>query len=85
MEFLAAVFPHLAGLRITNVQAKGSALRVHVETSSVAARCPACLTPSRRVHSRYERLLLDAALARHLRVRRFFCIAVGCVRKVFAE
>nr|WP_255500637.1 transposase family protein [Micromonospora sp. Llam0] len=46
--------------------------------SSVAARCPDCSTVSRRVHSRYERQLLDAPVAGretvlHLRVRRFFC------------
>jgi hypothetical protein len=53
------------------------ALWIHAETSSVAAMCPDCSSLSRRVHSRYERLLLDAAVASretvlHLRVRRFF-------------
>jgi hypothetical protein len=56
----------------------------------VAARCPACSTSSRRVHSRYERRLLDAAVAGretvlHLRVRRLFCMAAACFRKIFVE
>lgn len=84
------VFPHLAGLRITNVLARGASIRVHAQTASVAARCPACSTLSRRVHSRYERRLLDAAVAGretvlHLRVRRFFCTAAACFRKIFVE
>jgi transposase len=42
------------------------------------------------VHSRYERRLLDTAVAGqetmiHLRVRRFVCANAGCVKKTFAE
>ncbi|WP_173166052.1 ISL3 family transposase [Phytohabitans suffuscus] len=90
MELLAILFPHLSGLRITNVLAKGSTVRVHAETSSVAARCPDCSTVSRRVHSRYERRLLDVPVAGRetvlqLRVRRFFCTLAGCLRRIFAE
>jgi transposase len=90
VELLTVFFPHLSGLHITNVLAKGSTVRVHAETSSVAARCPDSLTVSRRVHSRYERRLLDSAVAGretvlHLRVRRFFCAFAGCVRRIFAE
>ncbi|MGW3352891.1 transposase family protein [Nonomuraea rubra] len=41
------------------------------------AACPACETPSRRVHSHYERRLSDTAVGGqgvliHLRVHRFF-------------
>jgi transposase len=90
VELLAVFFPHLSGLRITNVSTKGSSVRVNAETSSAAARCPACSTLSWRVHSRYERRLLDAAVAGRetvvqLRVRRFFCTVAGCVRRIFAE
>jgi transposase len=90
VELLAVLFPHLSGLRITNVLAKGPTVRVHAESSSVAARCPDCSTVSRRVHSRYERRLLDAPVAGretvlHLRARRFFCTLADCVRRVFAE
>jgi transposase len=90
VEILAVLFPHLSGLRITNVLAKGPTVQVHAETSSAAARCPDCSTVSRRVHSRYERRLLDAPVGGretvlHLRVRRFFCTLAGCVRRIFAE
>ena len=51
---------------------------------------PGCGTVSARVHSRYARTLADAAaggrpVAIALTVRRFFCTALGCPRKTFAE
>ncbi|MFU8854345.1 transposase family protein [Micromonospora sp. SL1-18] len=74
----AVLLPHLAGLMVTDVLDKGSTARVYAQTCSVTAVCPVCARPSRRVHSRYDRRLLDAALSGremvlHLRVRRFFC------------
>ena len=84
------LFPHLSGLRITNVLAEGLTVRVYAESGGVGARCPDCSTVSRWVHSRYERRLLDAPVGGretvlHLRVRRFFCTLAGCVRRIFAE
>lgn len=45
---------------------------------------------SRRVHSRYERRLLDTAAGSRevmicLSVRRFFCLDPGCAKVTFAE
>jgi len=53
-------------------------------------RCPHCGTVSRRVHSRYPRMLADLPCAGrrlelHLTVRRFVCSAGNCRRKIFAE
>ncbi len=52
--------------------------------------CPRCGQPSRRVHSRYRRRLVDAPIAGRpvqlrLRVRRLFCDNAGCVARTFAE
>ncbi|WP_369395455.1 ISL3 family transposase, partial [Streptomyces sp. CG1] len=52
--------------------------------------CPACGTPSRRTHSRYERRLADAPVGGRrsvieLSVRRLFCDNSGCTRVIFAE
>ncbi|MFC4085863.1 transposase family protein [Amycolatopsis samaneae] len=54
------------------------AICVCVSSAARRAWCPRCDVPSARVHSRYERVLADAALAGQLvvirlRVRRFFC------------
>jgi transposase len=90
VELLAAVFPHLAGVRVLNVSAKVASVRVYAEAASGAAGCPACSVASQRVHSRYERRLLDGALGGrevviHLRVRRFFCDNTACPKKIFSE
>jgi transposase len=90
VDVAAVIFSHLSGLRITNVLATGLTVRVYAEPGSVDARCPDCSAVSRRVHSRYERRLLDAPVAGretvlHLRVRRFFCTMGDCLRRIFAE
>jgi hypothetical protein len=61
-----------------------------VRAAAEAARCPACGGVSRRVHSWYVRRVADlawqgAAARLRLRVRRFFCDAPSCDRRMFAE
>ena len=55
-----------------------------------ASACPDCGSPSERVHSRYRRRLADLPISgRPVRLmvlaRRFYCNAVLCGRRVFAE
>lgn len=50
-------------------------------------RCPECGTASRRVHSRYPRMIADLPcsgrrIELHLTVRRFVCSADYCRRKI---
>ena len=52
--------------------------------------CPLCGRPSRRVHSRYQRLVKDLPIqARRvvvvLEARKFFCDDPGCSRRIFCE
>ncbi|WP_431955852.1 transposase family protein [Nocardia lijiangensis] len=52
--------------------------------------CPACGTPSGRVHSRYQRRLSDTSITGRevlieLRVRRLFCDNFDCGKTTFAE
>jgi transposase len=63
-------------------------LRVHPMTT--AASCPACKTPSRRIHGAYWRSLSDLACFGRpsvllVRVRRFRCAVPACPRRTFAE
>ncbi|GLL05136.1 ISL3 family transposase [Dactylosporangium matsuzakiense] len=88
-DLIRVLFPHLAALRLIEVRSKGMSVRLSAEAAAAAA-CPSCGTASRRVHSRYERRLLDGAAGSQevilqLRVRRFFCAGVGCVQKIFSE
>jgi transposase len=56
----------------------------------VSAACPGCGLVSRRVHSRYQRRLLDTGIGGCevvicLAVRRFFCLSPACAKVTFAE
>jgi len=65
-------------------------LHIAVRGMKPGGRCPDCGRASRAVHSRYQRRPADLpALGRGvrigLRVRRFYCRNVTCVRHTFAE
>ena len=52
------------------------------------ALCPLCTTPTRRLHSHYERTLADLPWAQYrvslqLRVRKWFCRTRACQRRIF--
>ena len=83
-------FPHLVGLDISGAFRHSQTVHITAATTTRTARCPDCATPSRRVHSRYERRLTNTPASGqeiliHLRVRRFFCDHTACERKIFAE
>jgi transposase len=68
----------------------GRSVRVQARTCGSSAVCPGCGAVSRRVHSRYERRLLDTAAGGRevlicLTVRRFFCPVPSCPKVTFAE
>lgn len=68
----------------------GGPLRILARTRSVPTACPGCGAMSRRVHSRYQRRLLDTAIGGCevvicLAVRRFLCLSPGCAKVTFAE
>ncbi|MFI6986740.1 ISL3 family transposase [Embleya sp. NPDC050154] len=65
-------------------------MRIKARCTGLEAECPGCGSPSRRVHSRYVRMLADTAVSGRpvgieLHVRRFFCDEVACGRGTFAE
>ncbi|WP_266077104.1 ISL3 family transposase, partial [Brucella intermedia] len=77
-------------LNVDEVRDAGDAIIVAAYGRSQDCTCPHCGTASRRVHSRYSRMIADLPCAGrrielHLTVRRFVCSAVHCHRKIFAE
>jgi transposase len=63
---------------------------LHAAGRAREARCPACGSPSDRVHDRYHRAPLDQAwrgwtVRLQLIVRRFRCRNASCARRTFAE
>jgi transposase len=85
------LFPHLEAVRVEQLVLTEGVLRVVARTRDERDyACPACGTPSRRTHSRYERRLADAPVGGRrsvieLSVRRLFCDNSGCDRGTFAE
>ena len=68
---------------IEQIDLVGESVQIRAHPRAVAACCPGCGGESTRVHSRYERRLVDAAVAGRrveirLRVRRYFCDGEDC-------
>jgi transposase len=87
---LQVLLPHLAGVEVRCVELGAARLCIWAHPRAGEAACPGCGRSSRRVHSRYERRLADAAIGGRrvvirLRVRRFFCAWPGCPAATFAE
>ena len=79
-----------AKLAVHDVDAHSTTVAVVAQTTAPEARCPLCHQPSQRIHSRYVRKLADlpwqGQVGRiRLQVRRFFCLASECPRRIFAE
>jgi transposase len=56
------LLPHLADVEVETVSLAAGPVRIMARTKAAQAGCPECGTVSRRVHSRYERRLLDTAI-----------------------
>jgi transposase len=83
------LLPHLGSVVIETVTDCGAGviLQARLRGGAVCARCG---QPSVRVHSRYERRLVDAPIAGRpvqlgLQVRRFFCDDPACAARTSAE
>ena len=79
-----------AGLLIEAVTTEPDRLLIIARPTALDAACPECGRRSGRVHSRYDRQLMDLpSLGRavHLRVqvRRFRCATMTCPRRIFGE
>jgi transposase len=85
---LRSVFP--VGVVVDEVQVDSNLISVRAHPAGDFCVCPDCGQPSNRVHSRYERQLLDLpshgrAVQIRITVRRFRCISRTCLRRIFVE
>jgi len=79
-----------AGLVVEHAEIDTDCVFLDVRASAVSAMCPCCGTCSRRIQSRYLRQAADLPIAGRrvvlrVTVRRFWCDAVLCRRRIFAE
>ena len=87
---IAALFPHLAGLRVHEMDVSDGHLTLTLAARRHTASCPHCRRRSRRIHSHYWRHPKDmpingVSVTLQLLVRRFFCINPRCPHRTFAE
>lgn len=78
------------GFIVEDIAVDGEHVTVKVRAAANGCSCPDCGVVSRRVQSRYWRRAADLPLAGRrvdllVQVRRFWCSAVLCGRRVFAE
>lgn len=82
--------PSATELQLEQIAVAGDLITISAVGRRAAVACPACGATATRVHSRYRRILADlpwqgARVRLAVTVRRFFCDAAGCARRIFAE
>src|SRR5215217_2563139 len=92
MNLLSHLLPDRTRVRLEtwNLDPGHSAITLALQACRITACCPLCGRRSKRIHSRYERMLADLlwgayAVTIRLRVRRLFCRNTRCERRIFAE
>lgn len=84
------LFPHLHDFRLLQISRDGEVIRLECERTTTTASCPLCENLTRRVHSRYQRIVRDLPINGMpvlliLHVRKFYCPEPACPRRIFAE
>lgn len=79
-----------AGLLISAVTAEPDRLLILARPTAGDAACPKCGRRSGRIHSRYDRHLMDLpshgrTVRLQVQVRRFRCATITCPRRIFGE
>ncbi|QCX82349.1 hypothetical protein C9F11_46945 (plasmid) [Streptomyces sp. YIM 121038] len=89
-SLVGAVFSGLSLLVVEDVADGGDSVVVMARTRDAAVPCPACGTPTAKVHGYHGRTVRDLPVdgrpvVLHLQVRRLVCPVVGCRRQTFRE
>jgi transposase len=91
-DVLACLLPETTTLYLAacHVDHTAAQITLLVRSTQASMPCPLCDTPTRRIHSRYERTLADLPWAEYrvrlqLRVRKWFCRNRHCRRRIFTE
>jgi hypothetical protein len=78
------------GLVVDAIETWADRVVILVHAPEAPRRCPACGVPTNRLHSRYDRRLLNLpsrgrAVDLLLQLRRLRCLTAGCPRQTFVE
>jgi transposase len=91
-QFLQCLLPgfNLLRLKHEEIDTDQHHLTVNVSSTQTVAMCPLCANPTTRIHSRYERTLVDLPCVNYsltlvMQVCKFFCDNADCMRRIFTE
>ena len=84
------VVSHLQDFRLLQISSDEESIKLECERTTTTASCPICQTTTRRIHSRYRRVVRDLPISGKavlllLHVRKFSCKEPTCPRHVFTE
>ncbi|CAM2064760.1 ISL3 family transposase [Sulfidibacter corallicola] len=85
-----SILPTGTDIRVLCLSYSVRGIEIHCKSPCTGDACPRCGRVSRRIHSRYERIVWDGAwqavaVALILKVRKFFCDNPKCPRMVFSD
>jgi transposase len=91
-QFLQCLLPGFNLLRLEHeeIDTDQHHLTLNVSSTQTLVQCPLCASPTTRIHSRYERTLLDLPCVNYsltlvMQVSKFFCDNSDCKRRIFTE
>lgn len=90
LSFPRTVLPDVPGLELENAYFADEEMVAILRSTTPAASCPLCGCASTSIHSHYRRAPADLPWGGHpvkliLCVRKFFCRATSCKRRIFTE
>ena len=90
LSFPHTLLPDFPGLKLEDAYLADHEMVAILRSKTPAAYCPLCGTASTSIHSHYQRAPADLPWGGHpvkliLRVRKFFCEAPSCERRIFTE
>jgi len=92
MKFLSCLLPSPSLLRLNSYEMdlESHHLTLNVSSTQTVAQCPLCGSLTQRIHSRYQRTLVDLpclnfSLSLLVQVCKFFCLNSDCRRRIFTE
>jgi transposase len=92
LQFLQCLLPGANLLRLERyeIDAENQQLTLSVSSTQTLAQCPLCFNSTARIHSHYERTLVDLPCVSFrmtlvMQVYKFFCDNSECVRRIFTE
>jgi transposase len=92
LQFLQSSLPGANLLRLMRyeIDAENQQLTLSVSSTQTLALCPLCFNSTTRIHSQYQRTLVDLPCVSFrmtlvIQVYKFFCDNPECIRRIFTE